>query len=118
MGNADVVRRFEEEFKNRGNLAIVDELMAEDFQHHAPLPVPAGREGMKAIGTFVFGAIDQIAVTVDLIAAEGDLVADRISARGVRRDSGEPVAWTENHFYRVDGGRIAEWWGEGGPPLA
>ena len=54
--NLDVVRRFEDEFKNNENHDIVDDLMAEDFVHHAPFPgLPPGPEGMKAVGQFVVG---------------------------------------------------------------
>lgn len=118
MNNADVVRRFEEEFKNQNNLEIVDELMAEDFEHHLPYPgVPPGREGMKAIGRIVTGAFRDIRTSVDLVVDDGELVADRISAHGVRNDSGEPTEWVENHIYRVVDGRIVELWPAGGPAL-
>jgi hypothetical protein len=50
MTNAEIVKRFEEEFKAKGNFSIVDELMAPDFVHHLPYPgLPLGREGMKAV---------------------------------------------------------------------
>ena len=118
MSNADVIRRFEDEFKNKENHDIVDDLMAADFVHHAPFPgLPEGPAGMKAVGQFVVGAIDGISVTIDLLVEEGDLVADRVSASGTRRDNGEAVSWTENHIYKVRDGRIVEWWPEGGPPL-
>ena len=118
MSNKDVVRRFENEFKNMANLDIVDEIMVEGFIHHAVIPnLPPGRDGMKAIGQFVFGQIDNIVVQVDLIVEDGELVADRVSAQGVRKDNGAAVAWTENHIYKLQDGKIVEWWGEGGPPL-
>jgi predicted SnoaL-like aldol condensation-catalyzing enzyme len=118
MTNADVVRRFEDEFKNRNNLDIVDELMADGFVHHAPFPgLPEGRAGMKAIGQFVTGALGDIRVSVDLVVAEGDFVADRVSAQGVRKDTREPTSWVENHIYRLASGLIVEWWPAGGPNL-
>jgi predicted SnoaL-like aldol condensation-catalyzing enzyme len=118
MSNKDVVKRFEDEFKNKENLGIVDEVMAPSFVHHAPIPgVPSGREGLKAIGQFIFGHIKDIVVKIELIAEEGELVADRISAHGVRKATGEAVTWTENHIYKVQNNKIVEWWGEGGPPL-
>lgn len=118
MSNADVIRRFEEEFKNRENHGIVDELMSTDFVHHAPFPgLPPGGAGMKAVGEFVVGAVADISVSVDLVVEEGDLVADRVTARGRLRESDEPVSWVENHIYRLANGRIVEWWPAGGPPL-
>jgi ketosteroid isomerase-like protein len=119
MTNEEVVRRFEEEFKNRANLDVVDELMAAGFVHHLPhTDLPPGPAGMKAVGRFFFAAIGDIRVTVDITVSQGDLVADRVSARGVRKDTGEPIDWVENHIYRLSGGRIAELWPAGGPDLA
>lgn len=118
MSNADVVRRFEDEFKNKENHDIVDDLMSPDLVHHAPLPdIPDGREGVKAIGAFVVGAIGDISVTVDLVIAEDDFVADRVTATGTLKANGDSVSWTENHIYRLTNGQIVEWWPEGGPPL-
>lgn len=113
-----LVRRFEDELKNREHIDIVDELMAPDFVHHLPLPgLAPGREGMKQVGRLIFGAIADIRVTVDLALSKGGLVADRVSGAGVRKDTGEPIAWVENHIYRVMEGRIAELWPSGGPQL-
>jgi predicted SnoaL-like aldol condensation-catalyzing enzyme len=118
VSNADVVRRFEEEFKNVNNLDIVDELMADDFEQHLPYAgLPPGRAGMKAVGRVVTGAFRDIRTTVELIVAEGELVADRIHAHGTRNSDDEPVDWVENHIYRVVDGRICELWPAGGPTL-
>jgi predicted SnoaL-like aldol condensation-catalyzing enzyme len=118
MSNADVVRRFEEEFKNANNFDIVDDLMSEGFGHHLPYPgLPPGREGMKAVGHVVTSAFRDIRASVDLVVAEGELVADRISAKGVRVSTGEPAEWVENHIYRVVDGKIVELWPAGGPSL-
>ena len=92
--------------------------MGDEFVHHAPFPgLPAGPAGMKAVGEFVFGAIENISVTVDMAFESGDLVADRVTATGVRKDNREQITWVENHIYRLAGGRIVEWWPAGGPPL-
>ena len=118
MKSTEVVTRFENEFKNRNNLSIVDELMTPNFIHHLPWPeLPAGTEGMKAVGRLITSALSDIRVTVDLVLSEGDLVADRVSGTGVRRDSGQPISWVENHIYRVEAGRIIELWPAGGPDL-
>ena len=118
MNNVDVVVRFEEEFKNKANLDIVDELMSPEFVHHLPYPgLRAGRLGMKDVGHLVFGAIRDIKVTIDLTLSEGDLVADRISAHGVRNDNDQQTSWTENHIYRVLNGMITELWPGGGPEI-
>ena len=118
MDSAQVVRRFEHEFKNNANHGIVDELMSQDFIHHLPYDgLPPGRAGMRAVGELVTGAIRDIHVQVTLLFTDGDLVADRIEAAGVRADTGAPLTWVENHIYRVAGGRITELWPAGGPQL-
>jgi ketosteroid isomerase-like protein len=118
MDSAQVVRRFEHEFKNNANHGIVDELMSEDFVHHLPYHgLPPGRAGIRAVGELVTGAIHDIHVEIPLILAEGDLVADRVEAAGVHADTGAPLTWVENHIYRVADGRIAELWPAGGPQL-
>jgi len=118
MDSAQVVRRFEHEFKNNANHGIVDELMSEDFVHHLPYQgLPPGRAGMRAVGEFVTGAIRDIHVEIPLILAEGDLVADRVEAAGVRAATGARLTWVENHIYRVTDGQITELWPAGGPQL-
>jgi ketosteroid isomerase-like protein len=118
MTNTEIVRHFEEEFKNKANHGVVDELMGPDFVHHLPFPgLPPGRAGLKAVGELVRGAFDDVHVTVQFILAEGSLVADRIVAKGRRKDNGQPIAWTENHIYVLRDGKIVELWPEGGPGL-
>ena len=116
--NKEVVRTYENEFKNKANVNIVNDLMAENFVHHAPLPgVAPGAEGLKQVGLFIFSQIDGIKVEIVNLIGEGDLVATRVSASGTLKSNQEMVSWTENHFYKLANGKIVEWWGEGGPPL-
>lgn len=72
---------------------------------------------MKQIGQFVFSLLGDVRVTVVHLIGEGNLVGSRISANAKRKSDGEPVSWSENHFYQVEDGKIVEWWGEGAPPL-
>ena len=89
MDSAQVVRRFEHEFKNNANHGIVDEMMSEDFVHHLPCQgLPPGRAGMRAVGELVTGAIHDIHVEIPLILTDGDLVADRVEAAGVDAGTG------------------------------
>ncbi len=75
--NLEIVRRFEDEFKNKENHAVVDELMSEDFIHHALFPgLPPGGEGVKAVGQFVVGAIRDISINIDHMVSQDALVAE------------------------------------------
>lgn len=111
MTNADLVQRFTEEFKNRSNFSVVDEVCTEDFVHHLPIPgIPPGREGMKALGQFVTGAVRNITVSIDILVANDSYVANRTTARGVRVKDGQQLNWNEHEFWRVRDGRLAEQW--------
>jgi ketosteroid isomerase-like protein len=115
---AEVVRRFEDQFKNLANHSIVDTVMTEDFVHHLPYAgLPPGREGMKTVGAYITSRISDIRAEVTMTVTEGDLVADRVEAAGTRTDNGQPINWVENHIYRVRHGRISELWPAGGPDL-
>ena len=70
--NLKVVGRFIEKFKNQANHGIVDELMTPNFVYHLTDPrLPAGRDGIKALGQVIVAAVQ------DLIA-DGDRVIERI----------------------------------------
>jgi uncharacterized protein YndB with AHSA1/START domain/ketosteroid isomerase-like protein len=115
-----VVRRFMEEFKNKANLDIVDELFTPNFALHLPgvslPPVPASQ---KAVGKAIFDAFSDIRVTVNDTIVEGDRVVERHTAHATHVGefngvpaTGRKVFWTENHIYRLKNGKIAEAWSE------
>jgi len=109
--NADIPVRWENEFKNKGNVNICDELMTPDFVHRLPFPgLPAGSEGMKQVGHMVFGAIGDIKVVHELVLADGDLVAIRAVAHGTRKRDGKPLDWYEHTIYRLKDRKIVEQW--------
>ena len=55
--NKEVVSRFIEDFKNKANHEIVDELMSPDFVHHLTDPrFPEDREAIKLLGQSIVGA--------------------------------------------------------------
>lgn len=116
-----VVERFVQEYKNRQNPDIVDELVAENCRVHIPLPgLPPGREGMRVNGQLMCGAFPDVHVEREFFVAEGDIVVERAHAKATHKGdlmdtpaTGRAVTWTELHAYRVDGGgRITEVWSE------
>ena len=121
--NKAVVKRFEEEFKNKANLNIVDELFAPDFVHQLPLPgVPPGREGLKGVGASIFQAFshEKLRVNVELCMADGDHVITRTRVKAVHTGpfngvpaTGKEVGWTESTIFRLKDGKIVEMIGEG-----
>jgi predicted ester cyclase len=121
--NKKTVLRWEEEFKNKANVGITDDLMSPDFRHELPFPgLPPGREGLKAAGTGIFMSFahETLKVTVEKCLADGDWVVTRTRVRAVHTGdfNGVPptkkeVGWTENTVYRLKDGKIVEMIGEG-----
>ena len=118
--NQKVVGRYIEEFKNKGNHAIVRELLAPEVRTHLKLQgVPPTREGLEMLGKGVVAAFPDVHATVEELLATGDKVIERTSAGGTSRGpfngippNGKPVRWTEIHIYRLHDGKIVEHWGE------
>ena len=118
--NRAVVLNFVDEFKNRANHNIVDELFTADFVHHFKDPrLPPGRDAMKFLGQSVVGGFPDVQVTVDDLFADGDFVIERTTARATHTGeffgvpaSNAPVVWTEIHIYRLRDGKVAELWSE------
>ena len=81
--NKAVVLRWFAEL-DRGNLDIVDELIADEYVDHNPaLPnLPPGREGVRQYVRILKAAFPDAHHTVEDVIAEGDKVMTRVTARG------------------------------------
>ena len=118
--NQAVVSRFVDEYKNRANHDIVDELFSADFVHHLKDPrLPPGRDAMKLLGQLVTAAFPNVQVTVEDLLADGNFVIERTTARATHTGefngvpaTDRPVTWTEIHIYRLRDGKVTELWSE------
>jgi len=117
--NKAVVRRFIEEVWNNGNLAAIDELVAEDHVDHDPAQAgsPGGREGVRAFVQMYRAAYPDTRIELGEMIAEGDLVAAPWTATGTHQGdlmgiapTGKSIAVTGIGIDRVSGGKIAESW--------
>ncbi|NOK60907.1 MAG: ester cyclase [Chloroflexi bacterium AL-W] len=81
--NKQFMQHFVEQTINQKNLAIIDELVAEDFIEHIPFPGQGpGREGLKfAIGALLT-AFPDMHWTIEEQVAEGETVISRFSWTG------------------------------------
>jgi ubiquinone/menaquinone biosynthesis C-methylase UbiE/predicted ester cyclase len=114
--NKAVIRRFLDELWNRSNFAVVDELLARDYDGHSST-VFRGPEGAvafipqarAAFPDFRFVVLDQI--------AEGDKVATRWKVAGTHEGpyrgvlpSGRRVEMTGITIFRLAGGKLVDGW--------
>jgi steroid delta-isomerase-like uncharacterized protein len=118
--NKALVRRWFEEI-DRGNLAVIDELLAEDYvDHNPPLPdLPEGREGVRLASELLLQAFPDAVHVIEEQRAEGDRVLTRVLVRGsFTREflgfppSGKPVELRGVAVHRIEHGRLAEHWAQ------
>lgn len=116
--NKAVVRRLIEEVYNRGNLDVVDELVAPDILDRAAVPQHRhGIDAFKHVIGWVRGMSSDIHYDVDDLFAEGEKVAVRTTVSdtdtGPIRDvppTGERFSVDCVHWFRVAEGKVAELW--------
>lgn len=115
--NKAIATRYFEEFWNKGNTAIVDELCAPDVQVWFPFGGDfQGREAIKGIVGPIHEAIEgyHFVMTAPLVA-EGDTVLCRWRAKGVvKKDlgfmpgNGTEIDFTGVAIYKIVDGQILE----------
>jgi steroid delta-isomerase-like uncharacterized protein len=118
--NKALVRRITEEVANRGNLAVVDELVAPEYVGHSsthPAGEARGREGYRGFYQILRGAFPDVEFTIEDLIAEGDRVVSRWQARGTHLGefrglppTGKSGAVAGTSVFRISDGRIIECW--------
>ena len=117
--NRKTARRIVLEVFNAGNLDLVDSLFSPDFVDHAlPPEVPPTREGFRSMIPLLRRAFPDLEYTIEDQVAEGDKVAQRLTARGTLKGefmgmqpTEKTAVWEEMHWHRFDaGGLLAEHW--------
>lgn len=111
-----MVLRLIDEAQCKGNLSVVDELFADDFVDHTPLPgVPPTRDGVKMLFGYLRSAFPDLQARVQEQIAEGEKVATRKVFEGTHRGEflGAPPTGRTVTFEVIDiltfrEGRIAE----------
>ena len=99
-------------------MEVLDELMDANYIEHNPMPgQPPGLEGMKEMMGMFFAAFPDLDATIDILVAEGDLVAARMTNTGTHTGdfmgvpaSGKQVSISGINIFRISGGKIVEHW--------
>jgi serine phosphatase RsbU (regulator of sigma subunit)/ketosteroid isomerase-like protein len=119
--NKALVRRLYEE-QAKGNLAVIDEVLAPDYIDHDRVPGQApDREGYKQAVAAYNAAFSALRVDIVDQVAAGDKVVTRLAVSGThdRREYGglAPTGREVTHkliaIHRIVGGKIVEEWAEG-----
>jgi steroid delta-isomerase-like uncharacterized protein len=116
--NKALVRSFFEEVWNKGNVAAVDEYVADDYVDHSiSSGLSPGTEGLKQATTTYHTAFPDVKATIEEIFAKGEMVTFRWSIRGTHLGDWLGIPPTGNHvtatgitIYRIAGKKVVENW--------
>lgn len=115
-GNKAIVRRLVDEAQSGGNLDVVDELLADDFVDHTPLPgVPANRAGVKMLFGYLRSALPDLRVRIDEQIADEGKVMTRKTFEGTHHGefmgvpaTGRPISFEVIDILTFRDGKISE----------
>lgn len=114
--NKRIARRAVEEY-NEQNLAIFDEIFAEDVIDHTPSGEAKGRERSREGLKTLYAAFPDLEITIDELIAEGDTVALRSTHRGTHEGkfmdiepTGKQFKIENMVFARFEDGKVVERW--------
>jgi steroid delta-isomerase-like uncharacterized protein len=118
MDNATVIDRINDEAFNSGDVAVLDELVAENFVEHDPMPGMApDREGFKAMIRGLREAFPDFHTEVEDQIVAGDKVVERWSCTGTQEGEFMGLPPTNRHveihgmdISRLADGRLVEHW--------
>jgi steroid delta-isomerase-like uncharacterized protein len=117
--NTALVRSFYERVWNRGEVEAAADVFAPDYVRHDLRPGPAepGQAGQARIAAEFRAAFPDLRMRVDLILAEGDLVAARWTTEGTntgpwagRAPTGRHARFSGVNIFRISDGRVVELW--------
>ena len=113
-------RRYVEEAWNKGNVDIMDELMAAHYARHMAISAPPlTREGQKQRILGFRRAFPDLRLTIEDMVAEGEKVSIRITLRGTHQGefmrvppTGKQIAVGVVDVARFEDGKVVEQWGQ------
>ncbi len=114
--NKAIELRFFEEVVNKGNLAVIDEIVAANFVDRSTLPgVTPDCKGYKQFFAMAHSAFPDFHSTLEDMIAEGDKVVQRFTVRGTHKGEWMGIAPTGKQIemggiavHRLAGGKIVE----------
>lgn len=117
--NKEIARRWVEEIWNKGDLSVIDEIVASDYVDRSPAPgQETDREAITFKVTWFRTAFPDAHFAITDMIAEGDKVVVPQTFTGTHQGefsgapaTGNQVTWTGIFIYRIKDGKIVERWG-------
>jgi predicted ester cyclase len=118
--NKEVVIRFNKEFLERGDVAVLKELVADDFINRtAAGAVPDNVEGLKQFITMLHKGFSDFHIEIHEQIGENDLVATRKTIHATHageimghQPTGKRVVFRVMDIVRLRDGKYVEHWGQ------
>ena len=115
--NRAIVRRLIEAI-NKRNLALLDDLIAQDFFYHAQPHEIQGLDVVKQVIEDEVKGFPDLLVTIEDMIAEGDKVWVRLEQTGTHTGeflglapTGKKIEYASVAIWRIANGKIVEGWG-------
>ena len=113
------VRRIPLEAFSKGDLTVLDEVLAPDFVDHSFAPgMPQDKEGVRYVVGRLRTGMPDVRMTVDIELRDGDFVVHHLHGHGTNTGpafghppTGRRIVWAETHIYRTRGPIVVEHWG-------
>ena len=103
--NKTIARRIIEDFINKNNPAVADELFADDFVNHSPqFGVNPDREGIKQMIAIFYQGFPNFHLTIEDLIAENDKVVVRMRGTGIHTGEFMGIPPTNKN---IDSGQIS-----------
>lgn len=114
--NKLLVQRLVKDVQEAGQLALIDDLFAEDFVDHSPLPgLAPTRDGVRTLFGGMLAAFPDLKITIHEQVAEGEKVVTRKTFEGTHRGdfmgippSGNPISFSVIDILTIRDGRFRE----------
>ena len=115
--NKENIRRHVDEIWHKGNMEVVDELIALNYVVHSTGDDITGIDGFKQMATSQRTAVPDLHFTIDHMIAEGDYVAVQYTSTGTFTNkvgdiepTGKKMMQKQAIIYRFEDGKQAEVW--------
>ena len=113
------VRRIPLEVFGKGDVSVLDEVLAPDFVDHSfPPGMPQNKDGVRDVVRRVRTAMPDLEMTIDIELRDRDFVVHHVHGHGTntgpafgQAPTGRRIVWAETHIYRTRGPLVVEHWG-------
>ena len=116
--NKDIIRRYYNDMWNRWDMAVADEIIAEDITFRGSLAVTVqARDGFKQYVDLVRSAFPDFHNAIDDLIAEGDRVVARLTYSGTHQGelfgvapTGRQVTYAGVAIFHIANGQVIDGW--------